>query len=364
MFVAARIKQARELRGWTQTELADQTGVTQAAIARIEAGLLHPSSDFVTRAALALGFPLVFFRTDPLEVPLGSLLFRASKRLSARHQVSARRWGEVSLEAYQRLASEVELPPIRLPRFAGLPDPREAAQATRAALGIPPDTPIKNLVRAVERGGVIVLDLPVPAEQKEAFSFWHGDAPEMPVIALFQQGSGDRLRFSVAHELGHLVMPGTFSDDPEAKANAFASEFLLPASAIRQSVTTPVTLSDLAGLKPIWGTSVQALVMRCRSLGLLSERQYRYLFERIGKLGWRRREPAELDVPVERPRAFRQMAEMLYGEPIDTRRLAARLGLAPSFVGEMLGEQHQSRRRSDGDRPRVGRPVDLESFRS
>lgn len=363
MSTAARIKQARELRGWTQTDLADQTGVSQAAIARVEAGLLSPSADLVTKAALALGFPLGFFRTEPLEVPLGSLLFRASKRLSARHQVSARRWGEISLEAYRRLAEQVELPVLRLPRFPGVPDPADAAQATRAALGLSPDSPIKNLVRTVERAGVVVLDLPVKAEQKEAFSFWHGDGLEVPVIGLFQQRSGDRLRFSLAHELGHLVMPGTFSQDPEAKANAFASELLLPATAIRQVVAPPVTLSDLAALKPIWGVSVQALVMRCRSLGLLSERQYRYLFERIGWLGWRRREPPELDVPVERPRAFRQMAEMLYGDPIDIRRLAARLSLSPSFVSELLQPPPTVVPGPANDRLGVG-PIELHSFRT
>lgn len=363
MSTAARIKQARELRGWTQTDLADQTGVSQAAIARVEGGLLGPSAELVTRAALALGFPLGFFRTEPLEVPLGSLLFRASKRLSARHQVSARRWGEISLEAYHRLANQVELPVIRLPRFPGVPDPADAAQATRAALGLSPDSPIKNLVRTVERAGVVVLDLPVKAEQKEAFSFWHGDGLETPVIGLFQQRSGDRLRFSVAHELGHLVMPGTFSQDPEAKANAFASELLLPATAIRQIVAPPVTLSDLAALKPIWGVSIQALVMRCRSLGLLSERQYRYLFERIGRLGWRRREPPELDVPVERPRALRQMAEMLYGDPIDVKRLAARLNLSPSFVSELLQQPPTAVRGAASDGMGAG-PVDLNSFRT
>jgi hypothetical protein len=64
---------------------------------------------------------------------------------------------------------------------------------------------------------------------------------------------------------------------------------------------------------------------------LIAERQYRCLFEQLSIKGWRTKEPANLDVPVEKPRVLRQMAELLYGQPIEYERMAADLHLSSPF---------------------------------
>ena len=100
--------------------------------------------------------------------------------------------------------------------------------------------------------------------------------------------------------------------DPEKEADQFAAEFLLPESSMRQILTKDLTLTNATRLKSRWKVSMQAIVRRARDLGIITERRYRHLFTQIGKRGWRTVEPG--DVPVERPRLFRQMAEMVYRE--------------------------------------------------
>jgi Zn-dependent peptidase ImmA (M78 family) len=157
------------------------------------------------------------------------------------------------------------------------------------------------------------------------------------VIVVGATAAGDRRCFSVAHELGHLVLHCIPEGAPHAleqQADAFAEAFLLPEAAMREVLVPPITLTTLADLKTRWGVSLQALIRRAHTLDLRTPSQYRSLSAQLGARGRRTREP--IAVPVERPRALRQLAELLYGRPIDTRRLAHERGLAPAFVRELL----------------------------
>ncbi len=178
-------------------------------------------------------------------------------------------------------------------------------------------------------------------EKRDAFSSWVGEDAEKPVIVLSGDAPGDRLRFSVAHELGHLVMHRSWRSDAseselEDQANKFASEFLMPEQSIQHELDPPITLSGLAKLKPRWGVSIQALIRRAYTLEIISQRQYKYLFQKLSARGWRTREPDEFAVRVEKPRAARQMAELLYDDPIDYKKLAEDVNLTEQFVKEVL----------------------------
>jgi Zn-dependent peptidase ImmA (M78 family) len=173
-----------------------------------------------------------------------------------------------------------------------------------------------NLIRPLERAGVSFIVLP-PMESGEAFSVWINQVEnkrQFPVIAYtVEKESVDRTRLSVAHELGHLTMHRSFlrkaHAEIEEEAFAFSAEWLMPESAMRDVIHDPVTLTSLAKLKPIWGVSVAALIRRAFNLNLITQRQYHYLFQQLGNLGWKLREPETLDIPIEKPRLFRKMVD-------------------------------------------------------
>jgi transcriptional regulator with XRE-family HTH domain len=78
MINPARLQQARELRSWTQTALAQQVGVHLSAIAQLETGRIQPSPPVLDALGRATGFPPTFFtRPSGPPLPLGSLRFRA-----------------------------------------------------------------------------------------------------------------------------------------------------------------------------------------------------------------------------------------------------------------------------------------------
>jgi Zn-dependent peptidase ImmA (M78 family)/transcriptional regulator with XRE-family HTH domain len=336
MINPARLQQARELSGRTQTALAQQVGVHQSAIAQLETGRMQPSPEVLDAIGRATGFPPAFFtRPSGPPFPLGSLRFRARAAMTARQRRQAWWYAQTLYELMASMAAQTEYPAPRLPQLAG--DPVAAATVTRQALGLAPDQPIGPLIRTLERGGVWVVAIPVALPQRDACSAWAGGDGTTPVIVVAATTAGDRRRFSVAHELGHLVLHQVPLGPPHAleqQADAFAEAFLLPAAAMREVLVPPITLTTLADLKAGWGVSLQALIRRALTLECLTPSQYRSLSAQLGARGWRTQEPVA--VPVEQPRALRQLAELLYGRPIETTRLADAMGLDPSFVQNLL----------------------------
>lgn len=339
MFWGPRIRQVRELRAWTQTELARRVGISQPAVAQLESGQLRASPDLISAITLQTGFTAQFFSREPQGVPLGSLLFRGRTHITAAERRAAHRLGEITFELAMTLREQLIRPEVRLPRLTDLefPDPRRAAALTRSAVGLDPTAPVGDLVRVLERAGVLVLSLPVAGGRHDAYSFWGGPALEVPVIVLFRGVPADRLRFSVAHELGHLVLHRAPTPNVEREAHAFASHFLLPDEALVSEFPRPLTLTDVALLKPRWGVSMQAVVMAAERAGVIDERQKRQLFQQISRRGWRKAEPSG-SIPLERPRGLVRMTELLYGALPDGRRVAADAGLPLRLVTAFLDQ--------------------------
>jgi Zn-dependent peptidase ImmA (M78 family) len=279
--------------------------------------------------------PAFFMRPSGPLLPPGSLRFRARAAMTARQRRQAWGYAQTVYELMVTMATRTEYPAPRLPRLEG--DPVAAAAVTRQALGLAPDQPIGPLIRTLERHGVWVLAIPVPLPRRDACSAWAGGDGATPVIVVAATAAGDRRRFSVAHELGHLVLhhlPEGTLRTLERQADAFAETFLLPEAAMRTVLVPPITLTTLADLKTRWEVSLQALIRRAHTLDLITPSQYRSLSAQLGARGWRTQEPVA--VPVERPRALRQLAELLYGRPVETRKLADDLSLDPAFVRELL----------------------------
>jgi Zn-dependent peptidase ImmA (M78 family)/DNA-binding XRE family transcriptional regulator len=347
MINGSRIRQARELAQLTQAELAGEVGTTQPIIAQIESGRMKPDNELAGALATRLGVPVSFFsRDDPPDFPPGTLLFRSHVTMLASERDKIQRLGQLEFELSMGLTKQVRNKvALRLPQLSDEPtDIVTAAELTRSALGLSLGVPIPHLVKAVEVSGAIVLALPARFKTCDAFSLWvtvsttqANVAVRRPLIVLSGEAPGDRLRFSLAHELGHLVMhqaiKGTVREY-EDEADRFASELLLPAAAMREQLVPPITLTTLAQMKPIWGVSIQAFIRRALDLQVITERQYKYLFQQLGERKWRTEEPIALQ--VEKPRGMRQMVEIVYGNPISYHRIAHDLDLYPHLVKELI----------------------------
>jgi len=346
MIFGARVKEARDLRSLTQSQLAEMVGVDHSTIAYIEADRIKElRPELIEGIAEAMSLPVAFFEDgEDIDFPAGSLLFRARLDMLKREEAEAKAWGSVIYRRVRPLVNRLRVPPVTLPRLSGV-TPDEAAAYTRASLGLSHDGPIPHLINAIERAGVLVLAMPIQLPRRDAYSAWVGSDALRPVIVLVNGVPGDRQRFSVAHELGHLVMHQSRPlriKEIESEAGLFAEALLMPEVGISTDLEPPLTLTRLATLKPKWGVSIQALVRRARHLDLITKRQYTYLFEQIGKRGWRTHEPDNLAIQAERPRAVRKMIEVIYGDAPDYRKVAQDMRLFPHQAKQLV-EAHADR---------------------
>ncbi len=334
MIYGARIEQARKLSGYTQKELAEKIGVNQSAIALYEKGQIIPSPDVLIKVAELTHFLPSFFEVSPLEeFSKGSLSYRSLRSVTAKEEDRAYQNAKLMFEHLNIMSKSFVLPRMQLPTLNEKPE--KSAEITRASLGIAPDSPIKNLTNMLEHNGVIILSLPLFLKKIDAFSTWMDLQGKRPLIAESFGKPGDRLRFSLAHEVAHLVMhnpPRTTVKIMEKEANDFASALLMPKCIAENEFVRPVSLLSLAQLKVKWGMSMQALIYRARDLKIITERQATYLFTQIASNGWKTREPSNLDIKIETPQIFRKMVEGLYDNP---EKYAYAMGLDDSRASEM-----------------------------
>jgi Zn-dependent peptidase ImmA (M78 family)/transcriptional regulator with XRE-family HTH domain len=357
MIFGDRVRQARELRKLTQFELAERLGVTQSFVSQIEGGWANPPEEFMSKLVFEVGFPRTFFEQPTNDdFPVGSLLFRAHTSMTDVEQREIYRWAQTVYDLYRRMTAvrRIREIPLHIPRSQQ--PPALAAALARSELGLAPDVPIPNLINALEKAGVLLIALPNQFRGRDAFSLWAGwqNDQRRPVIIVSEQPA-DRLRMSVAHELGHLVMhqPLTVGmGDIENQAKEFAGCFLLPENAMRRELMPPVTLDTFLNLKPKWGVSMQALIVRAHELGIVTTRKYHYLFSKLAARGWKVREPLSHAVPLEKPRALRKVAELIYGQPINYQRLAADAKLNQQFVEQIMGP-YAGRPRTPSENPQL-----------
>jgi Zn-dependent peptidase ImmA (M78 family)/transcriptional regulator with XRE-family HTH domain len=337
-----RVRRARLWLKENQTEFARAVGIDQPRLSQLERGTLAPA-DLVTSAiSVHTGFPVAWFERAPsTPIPVGSLLFRARTSLRAADREQAVECAQIVWEQAERMRSLVAMPVLRLPDLGGV-EPRVAAGHVREALGLPPHGPVANLVHAVEKAGVLVLALPLPYERHDAFSTWCGEGERrVPLVALLAEAPGDRRRFSVAHELGHLALhrdiPASMSRLVEPEADVFASALLVPLDDLADELRGRPTLNHFVMLKRRWGVSLQVLIRAARTIRVVDEDRYVSLFKQLSARGWRKDQPIE--VTLEKPRAYRKMAELIYGDPVDVRALARDAAWLPPFAQAVL-DQH------------------------
>jgi len=341
MIYGERIKQIRELMGWTQKDASKQLGVSQPLMAKVEGDRVHAPDQLVENLSMISGFSRAFFSREPeSDFPAGSLLFRAHAVMTVKEAAEMYRYAQITFGVFRTMLTKRNFKPFPLNLPVGVSsDPREAASVTRSELGLSPDRPIPNLTNALEKAGILILALPKPFEHREAFSLWAGFDRSRPVIVLAGGKVGDRLRMNIAHELGHLVMHKPIVNpvrEIEEQAFQFAAEFLMPANRMRLEINTPVNLDTFASLKQRWGVSIAALIVRARDLEIIKQRKYAELFQQLSARGWRMREPRMFDVAIEKPRAIRQIAEIIYGNPIRYKKLAEDVAMPESFVRSMI----------------------------
>lgn len=325
------ISLAREARAMSQKDLSARLGKTQGYLSQVEAGLKPPTDDFMHALATELGFPLEFFKEQSrvYGASVSELYHRKRAAAPARALSQIHAWLNIIRMHVERLLRAADLPAPRIPRhdIEDFKSVQEIARVVRAEWQIRPG-PFPDLIGAIEDAGAIVVRLSVPTRHVDAISWWVAGLP--PLIFVNKDIPADKERWSVAHELGHLVMHRVARPAMEDEADEFTAELLMPQFDVTPYLDDISSLYRLQSLKLHWKVSMAALLRRAKELGRITADQYRRTVIHMSSLGYRTREPADADFAKEQPSVLQELIELHLGElGFTTEQFASHLRASP-----------------------------------
>ena len=355
-FVGERLREAREARGISMSELASSVEVSRAAISLLEKGQTTPQTKLFKALSNTLNVPEPFFlKKNESEHSVGDTLFYRSLRdVPKTYRVKAERkyeWLKVItayLRGFVRFPSP-NLPSIDLPRELTSIEQdvvERAATLTRRHWGLG-DGPISNVMLLLENNGVFVSKSTFDTQKMDGYSAIDRYSETPYVIIAYDKGSAVRSRFDLAHELGHHVLHQHLASQVvrnptnlsiiEKQAHGFAAAFLLPERAFAADIQM-ITLDALQALKRRWGVSISAMLHRTRDLEWVSAQDNKRLWVNLSKRGWRTNEPLDDLLETERPRLLRKAIELLIESHVkEPREIASEICLSRADICELAG---------------------------
>ncbi|MCF7992856.1 MAG: XRE family transcriptional regulator [Thiohalocapsa sp.] len=332
-----RIHQARLAAGLTLEALGQQLGVTKAAIQKYEKGTVTPDSAKLLKIAKACGVRTEYFFRKQV-VQLEEVEFRKTRAFGLKRADAIRI--RVAEQVEKRFALLDAFPDSPIARFS-VPD-EVPAQVTEMrqidaiadsvrrswALGL---NPIGDLTDTLESLGLLLLTVD---EAHEAFSGMtamavSADHQRYPVIAVSSTWPGDRQRFTLAHELGHVLLAGRLVEalSEEKACDRFAGAFLVPRVAVIRELGKQrhrLEPRELYRLKCEYGLSMKGWAIRARQCGVITQAYFQSLMKQFSVRGWHRWEPGDA-LASKTPRLFDQLLYRALAEQLITEAKAADL---------------------------------------
>jgi Zn-dependent peptidase ImmA (M78 family)/DNA-binding XRE family transcriptional regulator len=332
--IGNRLKRAREALGLSLRDLEAliQGQVSAQAIGKYERDEMMPSSSVLLALAKALEVSPEYLLSQR-EIELAGIDFRKAPHAQSKDERAVE---AVVLDQVERYLELEELvpgvdEPWQAPEggefvLSTVEDAEKAAESLRDrwSLGI---DPIPIMAELLEDKGVkvIALGLPESVSGSKAMIQRPG-LPELPAIVVNQKHNGERQRFTLAHELAHLVLHSSnlSESEQEKAADRFAGAFLMDKEMMVRLLgrhRTSISLGELAELKKLFKVSIASLVVRCSQLGILPKAAYSRLWAQIRALGWNGPQSKEpYPFPPEAPQrmerlCLRAVAEGAVSEP-------------------------------------------------
>ncbi len=327
-FNGERLKSARLYRGKTIKELADETEISKQAISQFENGKATPSIETLLKIMNVLKFPREYFRQVDDDITVNTF-FRALLTTSKKEQLVQVTKTRTLAKIYEFLEEYIDFPELKIPQIdIENIDIENISLELRDywGLGI---NPIANIVNVMERNGIVVSSFKTNESKIDAFTQIHKvHNIERPFVVVGDdKESAVRRQFSMAHELGHIILHNSSVDVDELtkeeykmmeeESNNFAAAFLLPKESFLADVMQyPNKLEFYVELKKKWKVSISAMIIRAFKLNAITHNQYQYLMKQLSKKGWRVKEPLDDLIFTPKPVLLKKSIDMLIANDV------------------------------------------------
>lgn len=372
MFIGKSLTNIRILNELSRSQLAEELGITEQAVWQYENGYVSPKLEVVNKMKTLFKVKSAyFFREDLLEnsqpenIRIERIAYR-SESINSAMKTQSELVHVKFLDAFiKKIGKKIKYPKneilsLRQQVLEYLNSNqiierelqiRYIAQLARKHINLSDDNN-KNFLFHLEKSGVFIFEKSI-GETIDAYSLWSED--DIPYIVLGNmKKSAARRNFDLAHELGHLLLhyktefnmlDNSSYKIKEDEAHLFASEFLMPMKAFTEDVSKINKVSNpdaYRELKEKWLVSLQAMAMRARNLELITHQQFRYFFMSINKNGYRKEEPLDAVLPIEKPMKVRSILQLILEKKIiDLEQLTEELKVDIKFLASITGIEEE-----------------------
>ncbi|WP_282801105.1 helix-turn-helix domain-containing protein [Secundilactobacillus kimchicus] len=346
IFNPKQLKRARISRGLTMAELSRQSGISRQSLSAYENGVSVPRGDSFLKLIDVLKYPVNFFSKEDISYNKGVAFFRSQSSATTKLRNKQKMMLLDIVDSYNALKQFINFPDINIGNtFTGDIDALTDEQIELYANELRKtwqigSNPIKNLTKLMEANGIVIAETDMNDDKLDALS---QIVDGRYFIALTNRDeSNAHRRFSLAHELGHIILHNNsdfesifelnskeYKNILEKQANYFASCFLMPSDSFLNSVLS-TSIKFFEENKKIWNTSIASQIIRSQQLGILNDDQALYLQKKISKNRWRKKEPLDDIIPVEKPYVFKQALKMLDDSDVVTPESISKIVGLPS----------------------------------
>ena len=328
-FNGKRLKAARLYRGLTISEEAKMSDISKQAISQFENGKTEPRLETLMKIMQVLRFPREYFYENPEDkVVIGDTYFRSLSSTSNKECLAQIECVKLLVAIYRGIDEYIAFPELNLytvPEDFDF-DIEALAKNVRKFWNIGNDR-ILNLVSILEKNGVIVSTRFTNGNKIDAYSQIENINDKIIAVIILGDDKENAFRrnFSVAHELGHLLLDDFYDIEGMSKIeykemedtmNRFAGALLVPEELYRMDLQTnaKTELNFYIQMKKKYGVSAAALIVRARQLEEITINQYQYLMKQLSQKGYRKCEPYDKETKQMQPRYLKEAMRMIIEE--------------------------------------------------
>ena len=335
--VGERLKRARNNMKLSLRDLAEKVNLSQTTISKYEKGISKPNSTILIKLAKILNVnENYFFKEETIELKNKEYRKRetssiqlASIESKILNQIENRFFIESLFP--QKDITNFQIPDVKFPEIKYLKDIPEISKRIREVWKIN-DEPISDLCELLESKGIKVFMINEPKES--SFDGMTAVVNGYHIIVLSSDWPGDRQRFTLSHELGHLILknklPTSLKEKEEKACDYFAGSFLLPSVPLKKKLgdkRRSLEIAELSLLKKEFGVSMQAVFIRAAQEGIISYQTSKSIWDYFEKQNWTKQEPGE-QYPSEKIYIYDQLVMRALSEGfIENSKAAELLGL-------------------------------------
>ena len=285
--IGQRIRNSRVHKGLSMQEVADNIGVSKQMINKYEQGISMPTSDKLIALSKLFQQKVDYFFRKP-EVSIGEISFRKKSKFGAKKVSALKEEIRIQIENYLYIENICEVSNAFENPLANNTMESEAAVKTavsilRAYWNIGQDA-IHNIIDLLEDNHIKVIEIEDESGSFDGLATVIDDKYHIIVVA--KAMPIERKRFTLLHELGHLLLPISHLEikQQERFCNVFASEMLLSEANVLNEFgkqRSRISLEELKNVQEKYGISISAIVYKLGETKIMSQERVKRFYQQL-----------------------------------------------------------------------------------